>query len=414
MASLTIVVEGVEQKVPLESASVTLGRGLESDVRLKDIKASRRHCQVVKTPKGYQCVDLSSGNGTYVNGVQIKSQMLNPGDKITIGSTTILFEDAPKVAASPKAATAKIPVAAAAPPPARPAPGKGATARVQVAPTKRTTERVEAARSGSQVGLKPASQALPKSSSHAIPKSGSRLSKAVPRPPSVRPPRPAVEAPARKKGPAILIAILVFVALIGGGAYYFFVVRDTGDQVKEQILQLQKKGDDARDQERFEEALQEYRAALALCQGDRHKVRASDLSKRIAQIEGKKGVAAPAKVDPKEAPDRDGEFQARKAEIAERRKLADASAADWARAVKDWTEFASRKSAPDASRAQAEIRLLQGKAREEALRLKEKADTLVRENKAAEALDLLKHQVDRFEGIDARADLDAAIKQLDK
>ena len=99
MASLTVVVEGVEQKIPLEAASVTLGRGLESDVRLKDIKASRRHCQVVKTSKGYQCVDLSSGNGTYVNGIQIKSQALNPGDKITIGSTTILFEDAPRAAA---------------------------------------------------------------------------------------------------------------------------------------------------------------------------------------------------------------------------------------------------------------------------------------------------------------------------
>ncbi|HLY73132.1 MAG TPA: FHA domain-containing protein, partial [Planctomycetota bacterium] len=110
MASLTIVVEGVEQKVPLEAASVTLGRGLESDVRLKDIKASRRHCQVIKTSKGYQCVDLSSGNGTYINGIQIKTQMLSPGDKITIGSTTIVFDDTPRPGASSKAATAKLPV----------------------------------------------------------------------------------------------------------------------------------------------------------------------------------------------------------------------------------------------------------------------------------------------------------------
>src|SRR5687767_7224190 len=97
MASLTIVVDGVEQKYPLENAAVTLGRGLESDIRLKDIKASRRHCQIVRTPKGYQCVDLSSGNGTYVNGVQIKAQLLDSGDKITIGSTTIAFDE-PKAA----------------------------------------------------------------------------------------------------------------------------------------------------------------------------------------------------------------------------------------------------------------------------------------------------------------------------
>src|SRR5687767_13554911 len=91
MASITVSADGVDQKFPLENAAVTLGRGLESDIRLKDIKASRRHCQIVKTPKGYQCLDLSSGNGTYINGVQIKQQMLNPGDKIQIGSTTITF-----------------------------------------------------------------------------------------------------------------------------------------------------------------------------------------------------------------------------------------------------------------------------------------------------------------------------------
>src|SRR5262252_2066343 len=107
MASLTIVVDGAEQKIPLQAATVTLGRGLESDVRLKDIKASRRHCQIVKTAKGYQCVDLSSGNGTYVNGVQIKQQMLGSGDRITIGSTTIAFEES---APAPKAQAPARPV----------------------------------------------------------------------------------------------------------------------------------------------------------------------------------------------------------------------------------------------------------------------------------------------------------------
>src|SRR5947207_4338513 len=177
MASLTIVVEGAEQKVPLQSATVTLGRGLESDVRLKDIKASRRHCQIVKTAKGYQCVDLSSGNGTYVNGVQIKTQMLGSGDRITIGSTTISFEDAaaaPKPPSSParpavsaKAPTAKLPMIAAAP--HSPAP-KIATESVPVAPTRRTTERVEAVKSASQGALRPvAAGARPGTRAHPAP-----------------------------------------------------------------------------------------------------------------------------------------------------------------------------------------------------------------------------------------------------
>ncbi|HLY09554.1 MAG TPA: FHA domain-containing protein [Planctomycetota bacterium] len=406
MASLTIIVEGVEQKVPLESASVTLGRGLESDVRLKDIKASRRHCQIVKMPKGYECVDLSSGNGTYINGIQIKSQILSPGDKITIGSTTILFQETPKATASPKAATAKLPAVAAAapPPPPKPASGRMPTARVQVAPTKRTTARAEPVKSGSQGGLKPVGQTGSKS--------GSRLGKAVPRPSTVRPPRAPVEAPA-KKSPLLLVGAGVALLALGVGAYLFFGGHDKSDQIKEQIEQLAKKGDAERDQDHLDLAIQDYRAALALCQGDRYKLRASDLSKRIAQTEARKG-SGPPKPEPKDSPDREGEFAARKTEIVEKRKLGDPSAADWAGALKDWAEFASRKTPGDASRAQGEIRTLQGKAQEEAARLKSRADALAKENKSAEAVDFLKHQIERFEGTDARAGLDAALKQFDQ
>jgi pSer/pThr/pTyr-binding forkhead associated (FHA) protein len=403
MASLTIVVEGVEQKVPLEAASVTLGRGLESDVRLKDIKASRRHCQVVKTPKGYQCVDLSSGNGTYINGVQIKTQMLSPGDKITIGSTTVIFDDTPRAAASSKAATAKLP-AVAGPAAAKATGPKVATAKVQVAPTKRTTERVEAVKPASQAGIKPAT---PPGS-----KSGSRLGRVTGRTATARPPRPPLEAPA-KRSSALLIAAVTLAVLLGAGIL-IFKSKDNGDQVRDQIEQYMKKGDAARAGERYEEAVLEYRKAIDLCQGDLYKIRASEITKLIAQMESRKGPGPSPKPDTKEAPSKDGEFQAKKAEIAEKHRLGDPSAADWGGALKDWAEFASRKSATEAARAQAETRALQAKAQEDAARLKEKADSLTKENKMAEAVDLLKHQSGRFEGTDAKAELDAAIKQLDK
>ncbi|HVR85465.1 MAG TPA: FHA domain-containing protein [Planctomycetota bacterium] len=405
MASLTIVVEGVEQKIPLEAASVTLGRGLESDVRLKDIKASRRHCQVVKTPKGYQCIDLSSGNGTYINGIQIKTQMLSPGDKITIGSTTVLFEDAPRSAVSSKAATAKLP-AVAGPAPAKAAAPRVATAKVQVAPTKRTTERVEAVKSASQAGIKPAT--------HPISKSGSRLGRTTGRAAAPRPSRPPVESPG-KRSPVLLGAgVVVLLLVLGAGGYVFFASKDSSDQVRDQIEQYLKKGNAAKADERYDEALLEYRKAFDLCQGDRYKIRASEITKLIAQVEIRKGSAASSKPEKKEAPNKDGEFQAKKTEIAEKHRLGDTAAADWGGALKDWTEFAARKSAADATREHAEIRALQAKAQEEASRLKEKADALTKENKMAEAVDLLKRQSGRFEGTDAKAELDAAIRQLDK
>jgi pSer/pThr/pTyr-binding forkhead associated (FHA) protein len=410
MPSLTVVVEGVEQKIPLEAAAVTLGRGLESDVRLKDIKASRRHCQVVKTGKGFQCVDLSSGNGTYVNGVQIKSQILNHGDRITIGSTTIVFEDAPKPAVPSKVPTVKIPVASApAPAPARSASGKVAaakvaTARVPVVPTRRTTERLEAVKPAAKSGPVPAAK------SGRTGKTGARSS-------GVRPPRPAAEAPA-KKSPALVLVMVIGVVVLGlaAGGYFLFG-RDNGDQIKDQVEQLMKKGEAAEAQGRDDAAVAEYQKALQLCQGERYKIPASKLSKLIAQIEKRKGggTLAPPKPDPKETSDKADAIPAKKAEIAEKYKLAVAGSADWAGALKEWTEFAGRKPPADgAVKAYEEIKAIQSRAREELASLRRKADALAKENKMAEAVDLLKQQAARFEGTEAQADLEAAIKQYDK
>jgi hypothetical protein len=433
MASLTIVVDGAEQRHPLEAASVTLGRGLESDIRLKDIKASRRHCQVVKTPKGYQCVDLSSGNGTYVNGIQIKQQMLASGDRITIGSTTIAFEDAApagkpfdaaqgkaapaRPAASPKAATAKVPVVAAARPPdpgvssTRTATARISAENVPVAPTRKITARVEAVKAPSQGALKPASQPAAKT--------GSRVSKSG-RGTGPRPVRPPADAP-KKKSPVLIIAIAVGVLLLGGGAFFFFSSHDNGDQAKVQIDQLVKKAEKAEKAEHYDEAIQEYKKALDLCQGDRWKVRASDITKLLQQLESRRpaGTTAPPKPDPKESPEKGPDVQAKKTEIAEKHKLGgDPSAADWGGALKDWNDFLKGKLPADTkAKAEGEIRSLQGKAKDDADRLRKKADGLAQENKMAEAVDLLRHQLVRFEHSDLKelhAELEATLKKYDK
>jgi pSer/pThr/pTyr-binding forkhead associated (FHA) protein/preprotein translocase subunit Sec61beta len=131
MASISIHAGGGVEKYTLQAESVTLGRGAESDIRLNDIKASRIHVEIVRTPEGYVCSDLDSGNGTRINGEPIKEQMLRNGAKIQIGSTVIVFSGPP---------------AAAAPAPA-PAP-KPATARVSV--PKPTAQRTTATRPGAK------------------------------------------------------------------------------------------------------------------------------------------------------------------------------------------------------------------------------------------------------------------------
>jgi hypothetical protein len=429
MASLTIVVDGVEQKVPLQSATVTLGRGLESDVRLKDIKASRRHCQIVKTTKGYQCVDLSSGNGTYVNGVQIKQHLLAPGDRITIGSTSIAFEDvAPKPAepapakagVSPKAPTAKLPVVAAAP--ARPAAPKIATDSVPVAPTRRSTARLEAAKSASQGALKPVSQGALKpvdpAKAGAAAKPGTRVNKSG-RIQASRGTRPAAEAP-KKKSPVVLIAVAAAaVLLLGVGAFFTFGSHEGDDKVRAQIDQFVKKAEKAEKAEHLDDAIQAYGEALKLCQGDRWKVKASELKKLVDGLESRRtaGSTSPA-TGPKDAtPDKGPDFQARKTEIATRHKLSGESA-DWAGALKDWSDFVKGKLPADTKgKAEGEIRAIQAKAREDVERLRKKADGLAQENKMAEAVDLIKQQLARFDQPDlkdATAELEGILKKYDK
>jgi len=211
--------------------------------------------------------------------------------------------------------------------------------------------------------------------------------------------------------------VAVLLCALGAGGWWFFL-RDNGDQVRDQVDQLLKKGHAAEAQEHFDAAVGEYKKALELCQGDRYKIRASEISKLIAQIESRRteATAAPPKPGPREVPEKTADVPAKKTEIEDKHKLGgNPASADWAGALKDWAEFASRKNGADSSvRIQEEVRTLQARAKEDVDRLKKKAEALVKENKMAEAVEFLKRQTARFEGADALADLDAAIKQYDR
>jgi pSer/pThr/pTyr-binding forkhead associated (FHA) protein len=56
--------------------SVVIGRGIECDVVIQDLKASRRHCQLTRKEDGFLLEDLGSRNGTLVNGVKIAAPIL--------------------------------------------------------------------------------------------------------------------------------------------------------------------------------------------------------------------------------------------------------------------------------------------------------------------------------------------------
>jgi len=70
---------------------VVLGRSREAGVRISDVNSSRRHAELRQEGAAYWIVDLGSMNGTIVNGKRVDRQRLRDGDRITIGSTEIVF-----------------------------------------------------------------------------------------------------------------------------------------------------------------------------------------------------------------------------------------------------------------------------------------------------------------------------------
>jgi pSer/pThr/pTyr-binding forkhead associated (FHA) protein len=75
----------------IAGASLVFGRDASCDVVVPGKDVSRRHAEIVQTPKGYLLVD-SSTNGTSVNDVRIEGQrLLARADVITIGEEKFRF-----------------------------------------------------------------------------------------------------------------------------------------------------------------------------------------------------------------------------------------------------------------------------------------------------------------------------------
>ena len=71
---------------------VLLGRGADAEVVVTGEGASRRHAELVRNATGsIRLVDLGSRNGTLVNGVRVRSAVLEDGDRIRIGDTELDF-----------------------------------------------------------------------------------------------------------------------------------------------------------------------------------------------------------------------------------------------------------------------------------------------------------------------------------
>jgi len=80
----------VGEMYKLDKDQLVIGRGDKADLRLLDDGISRDHARVVKDGAAMVLEDMGSTNGTYCNGARVTRQALSEGDKILLGSTTIL------------------------------------------------------------------------------------------------------------------------------------------------------------------------------------------------------------------------------------------------------------------------------------------------------------------------------------
>src|SRR4051812_24088062 len=87
-----VVLAGVSagEMFKLQADKTVVGRGPTVAVRLNDEGVSREHCQFMREGEKIIVVDLGSTNGTFVNGIKVDRKELSDGDKIMVGSTTIL------------------------------------------------------------------------------------------------------------------------------------------------------------------------------------------------------------------------------------------------------------------------------------------------------------------------------------
>ena len=89
---VTLTSEGTAHE--LDKRRVVIGRAKECDIQIHDPNASRQHAELVREGTAYWIVDLDSTNGMELNGRRLKRAKLEHGDRITIGSTELLFERA--------------------------------------------------------------------------------------------------------------------------------------------------------------------------------------------------------------------------------------------------------------------------------------------------------------------------------
>jgi pSer/pThr/pTyr-binding forkhead associated (FHA) protein len=90
-ARLVLTLEAGSRSFPLSMESQTLGRSSKNDIVISDPVVSTFHARIDRTPDGFNIVDLTSTNGTFLNGKRITTAILEPRDEVRFGGVKLVY-----------------------------------------------------------------------------------------------------------------------------------------------------------------------------------------------------------------------------------------------------------------------------------------------------------------------------------
>jgi serine/threonine protein kinase len=115
LAQLRVISGPDEGRIFALDKALVIGRGQETDTRLKDPQVSRVHCHITIEGDRPVLVHSSKTSHTLINGQRATRQELKPGDTIHIGSTQMRFQ----YEGAPETSTLVISMPSPKPPPAK-------------------------------------------------------------------------------------------------------------------------------------------------------------------------------------------------------------------------------------------------------------------------------------------------------
>lgn len=85
-----------ERILVFDSQQLTVGRAKENDLRADYAEMSRRHAVFARTGQRFSVQNLSTSNGTLVNGSAIDTHVLQDGDVVQVAEVTLTFCESPE------------------------------------------------------------------------------------------------------------------------------------------------------------------------------------------------------------------------------------------------------------------------------------------------------------------------------